>query len=147
MMPGHIWLRLCTHTFAAMADGFWNNRFFVLFGVIKEAIAFHIRSKSARFNYGYASFKGKRASMKDYFETTISEVDGRMVVFFGVFDGHGGSRTAEYLKKNLFKNLSGHPGFIKDTKNTIGHKLVNLAVFCIADKKIGSGRSVAMRKF
>ncbi|GJW10825.1 pentatricopeptide repeat-containing protein [Tanacetum coccineum] len=60
------------------------------------------------FNYGYASFKGKRASMEDYFETTISEVDG-----------HGGSRTAEYLKNNLFKNLSGHLGFIKDTKNAI----------------------------
>ncbi|GJX38315.1 probable protein phosphatase 2C 11 [Tanacetum coccineum] len=57
--------------------------------------------------------------MEDYFETTISEVDGQMVAFFGVFDGHGGSRTAEYLKNNLFKNLSGHPGFIKDTKNAI----------------------------
>ncbi|PWA70008.1 Protein phosphatase 2C [Artemisia annua] len=33
--------------------------------------------------------------------------------------GHGGSRTAEYLKNNLFKNLSGHPDFIKDTKNAI----------------------------
>ncbi|GJZ60956.1 probable protein phosphatase 2C 11 [Tanacetum coccineum] len=164
---------------------------------------FLIGSKSTRFNYGYASFKGKRASMEDYFETTISEVDGRMVAFFGVFDGHGGSRTAEYLKNNLFKNLSGHPGFIKDTKNDIGatfrnmrleryhvppatydstdmartsvvyyettaatpilapsnaqivstivsymgisHKLVNWAVICIADKKLGSGRSVAMR--
>ncbi|GKC41541.1 probable protein phosphatase 2C 11 [Tanacetum coccineum] len=83
-------------------------------------ISFLSGSKTARFNYGYASFKGKRASMEDYFETTISEVDGQMVAFFGVFDGHGGSRTAEYLKNNLFKNLSGHPGFIKDTKNAIG---------------------------
>lgn len=44
-------------------------------------------SKTARFKYGYASFKGKRASMEDYFETTISEVDGQTVAFFGVFDG------------------------------------------------------------
>jgi len=25
--------------------------------------------------------------MEDFFETTISEVDGQMVAFFGVFDG------------------------------------------------------------
>lgn len=41
--------------------------------------------------------------------------------------GHGGSRTAEYLKNNLFKNLSSHPDFIKDPKTAIGMKLVD---FC-----------------
>jgi hypothetical protein len=40
--------------------------------------------------------------------------------------GHGGSRTAEYLKNNLFKNLSSHPDFIKDPKTAIGMKLVNI---------------------
>lgn len=63
--------------------------------------------------------KGKRASMEDFYETRISEVEGQMVAFFGVFDGHGGSRAAEYLKNNLFKNLSSHPDFIKDTKSAI----------------------------
>ncbi|OMO57172.1 phosphatase 2C (PP2C)-like protein [Corchorus olitorius] len=57
--------------------------------------------------------------MEDFFETRISEVDGQMVAFFGVYDGHGGSRTAEYLKNNLFKNLSAHPDFTKDTKTAI----------------------------
>ncbi|KAK1323599.1 putative protein phosphatase 2C 11 [Acorus calamus] len=76
-------------------------------------------NKSGRFSYGYSSFQGKRPSMEDFFETRISEVDGQMVAFFGVFDGHGGSRTAEYLKNNLFKNLSRHPNFIKDTKSAI----------------------------
>nr|GEX16027.1 F-box domain-containing protein [Tanacetum cinerariifolium] len=38
---------------------------------------------------------------------------------FGVFNGHGRSRTAEYFKNNLFKKLSGHPGFIKDIKNAL----------------------------
>ncbi|KAF3440127.1 hypothetical protein FNV43_RR18405 [Rhamnella rubrinervis] len=82
-------------------------------------ISFLTGSHSARFNYGFSSFKGKRASMEDFFETEISEVDGQMVAFFGVFDGHGGSRTAEYLKTNLFKNLTNHPDFIKDTKRAI----------------------------
>ncbi|KAI5597467.1 hypothetical protein BDE02_02G068200 [Populus trichocarpa] len=76
-------------------------------------------SGGAQFSYGYSSFKGKRASMEDFYETSISEVDGQMVAFFGVFDGHGGARTAEYLKNNLFKNLSSHPDFIRDTKTAI----------------------------
>lgn len=82
-------------------------------------ISFLTGNKNAKFSYGYATFKGKRASMEDFYETSISEVDGQMVAFFGVFDGHGGSRTAEYLKNNLFKNLSSHPDFMKDTKSAI----------------------------
>ncbi|XP_059280187.1 probable protein phosphatase 2C 11 [Lycium ferocissimum] len=82
-------------------------------------ISFLTGNKNAKFSYGYATFKGKRASMEDFYETSISEVDGQMVAFFGVFDGHGGSRTAEYLKNNLFKNLTSHPDFIKDTKSAI----------------------------
>ncbi|KAL2503650.1 putative protein phosphatase 2C 11 [Abeliophyllum distichum] len=82
-------------------------------------ISFLTGNSNARFTYGYCSFKGKRASMEDFYETRISEVNGQMVAFFGVFDGHGGSRTAEYLKNNLFKNLSSHPDFITDTKSAI----------------------------
>lgn len=82
-------------------------------------ISFLSGNRSSKFSYGYSSFKGKRASMEDFYETRISEVDGQMVAFFGVFDGHGGSRTAEYLKNNLFKNLSSHPDFIRDTKSAI----------------------------
>ncbi|OAY58378.1 probable protein phosphatase 2C 11 isoform X1 [Manihot esculenta] len=82
-------------------------------------ISFLSGGQNAKFSYGYSSFKGKRASMEDFYETRISEVEGEMVAFFGVFDGHGGARTAEYLKNNLFRNLSTHPDFIKDTKTAI----------------------------
>ncbi|KAL0365930.1 UNVERIFIED_CONTAM: putative protein phosphatase 2C 11 [Sesamum radiatum] len=75
--------------------------------------------KKAKLTYGYSSFKGKRASMEDYYEIRISEVDGQTVGLFGVFDGHGGFRTAEYLKKYLFENLSSHPDFLRDTKSAI----------------------------
>lgn len=50
-------------------------------------VSFLTGNRSARFSYGFSSFKGKRASMEDFFETKISEVDGHMVAFFGVFDG------------------------------------------------------------
>ena len=36
------------------------------------------------------------------------------------FTGHGGSRAADYVKKNLFKNLLEHPQFVSDTKLAIG---------------------------
>ncbi|CAL5386612.1 unnamed protein product [Camellia sinensis] len=112
-------------------------------------ISFLTGNKNARFSYGYSSFKGKRSSMEDFYETRISEVDGQMVAFFGVFDGHGGSRTAEYLKNNLFKNLSSHPDFIKDTKSAIVESFRQTDVDYLNEEKgqqkdAGSTASTAM---
>ncbi|KAI9075634.1 hypothetical protein K1719_042384 [Acacia pycnantha] len=45
-------------------------------------------SRNGKFSYGYSSFKGKRTSMEDFYETRISEVDGQMVAFFAVFDAY-----------------------------------------------------------
>ena len=41
--------------------------------------------------------------------------------------GHGGARTAEYLKNNLFKNLSSHPDFIdrKSTRLNSSHRIAS----------------------
>ncbi|KAI8547682.1 hypothetical protein RHMOL_Rhmol07G0215000 [Rhododendron molle] len=76
-------------------------------------------SQNGKFSYGYASSPGKRASMEDFYETRIDGVDGEIVGLFGVFDGHGGARAAEYVKQNLFSNLISHPKFISDTKSAI----------------------------
>ncbi|XP_022750354.1 LOW QUALITY PROTEIN: uncharacterized protein LOC111299433 [Durio zibethinus] len=76
-------------------------------------------SQNGKFSYGYASSPGKRSSMEDFYETRIYGVDGEIVGLFGVFDGHGGARAAEYVKQNLFSNLIRHPKFISDTKSAI----------------------------
>ncbi|XP_047969313.1 probable protein phosphatase 2C 59 isoform X1 [Salvia hispanica] len=76
-------------------------------------------SQNGKFSYGYASSPGKRSSMEDFYETRIDGVDGEVVGLFGVFDGHGGARAAEYVKQNLFSNLIRHPKFISDTKSAI----------------------------
>ncbi|KAG9153588.1 hypothetical protein Leryth_008517 [Lithospermum erythrorhizon] len=76
-------------------------------------------SNNGKFGYGYASSPGKRSSMEDFYETRIDGVDGEIVGLFGVFDGHGGARAAEYVKQNLFSNLIKHPKFITDTKSAI----------------------------
>uniref|UniRef100_A0A7I4BN82 protein-serine/threonine phosphatase n=1 Tax=Physcomitrium patens TaxID=3218 RepID=A0A7I4BN82_PHYPA len=77
-------------------------------------------SENKKFSYGFSSLRGKRASMEDFHDTKISKVDGIIVGLFGVFDGHGGSRAAVYVKQNLFKNLLEHPQFVTDTKVAIG---------------------------
>jgi len=57
--------------------------------------------------------------MEDFYDVKTSKVDGQTVCLFGIFDGHGGSRAAEYLKEHLFENLMKHPQFIPDTKLAI----------------------------
>jgi protein phosphatase 1L len=76
-------------------------------------------SENLKFSYGFSSLRGKRASMEDFHDTKISKVDSQVIGLFGVFDGHGGSRAAEYVKKHLFDNLLKHPKFIDDTKLAI----------------------------
>ncbi|XP_062224067.1 probable protein phosphatase 2C 10 [Phragmites australis] len=76
-------------------------------------------SENGRFSYGFASSPGKRASMEDFYEARIYEIDGEKVGLFGVYDGHGGARAAEYVKQHLFSNLIKHPKFITDTKSAI----------------------------
>jgi protein phosphatase 1L len=57
--------------------------------------------------------------MEDFCDVKLTEIDGEAVSLFGVFDGHGGSRAAEYLKEHLFENLMKHPEFLTDTKLAI----------------------------
>ncbi|KAJ3698707.1 hypothetical protein LUZ61_002412 [Rhynchospora tenuis] len=76
-------------------------------------------SQDGKFSYGYASSPGKRSSMEDFYETRIDGVNGEIVGLFGVFDGHGGVRAAEFVKQHLFSNIIKHPKFISDTKSAI----------------------------
>ncbi|CAN6251035.1 unnamed protein product [Urochloa humidicola] len=75
--------------------------------------------EDGKLSCGYSSFRGKRATMEDFYDVKLTEVDGQAVSLFGVFDGHGGSRAAEYLKEHLFENLLKHPEFLTDTKLAI----------------------------
>ncbi|KAF0932040.1 hypothetical protein E2562_007845 [Oryza meyeriana var. granulata] len=76
-------------------------------------------SEDGKFSWGCSSFKGRRPSMEDRFSIKSTTINGQTVGLFGVFDGHGGPRAAEYLKKHLFENLVKHPKFLKDTKLAI----------------------------
>ncbi|CAN6451033.1 unnamed protein product [Victoria cruziana] len=94
---------------------------FVLFftGPCFYQLLYQCNSSDRKFSYGFASSPGKRSTMEDFYETKIIGVDGKIVGLFGVFDGHGGARAAEYVKQNLFSNLIKHPEFSSNTKSAI----------------------------
>ncbi len=48
------------------------------------------------------------APMEDFLDTEISNVDGQVITFFGVFDGYYGSGAAVYVKMDLFYHLMKH---------------------------------------
>ncbi|KAK9145411.1 hypothetical protein Sjap_005314 [Stephania japonica] len=77
------------------------------------------KSEDGKLSCGFSSFKGKRASMEDCYDIKMSKINGETVCLFGVFDGHGGSRAAEFLKEHLFENLMKHPQFTTNTKLAI----------------------------
>lgn len=38
-------------------------------------------------NCGYSSFRGKRASMEDFYDIKSSKIDDKQISLFGIFDG------------------------------------------------------------
>ncbi|PIN02429.1 Serine/threonine protein phosphatase [Handroanthus impetiginosus] len=77
------------------------------------------KSEDGRLSCGYSSFRGKRANMEDFYDIKTSKIGGQSVSLFGIFDGHGGSRAAEFLKEHLFENLMKHSKFIANAKLAI----------------------------
>ncbi|TVU03227.1 hypothetical protein EJB05_51258 [Eragrostis curvula] len=77
------------------------------------------KSEDGSLKCGYSSLRGRRESMEDFYDIKSSKLDDKQINFFGVFDGHGGTHAAEYLKEHLFDNLLKHPAFVTDTKSAI----------------------------
>lgn len=48
---------------------------------------FLIDSEDGRLSCGYSSFRGKRATMEDFYDIKASKIDGQSVCLFGIFDG------------------------------------------------------------
>lgn len=54
---------------------------------IALTFAFYIGSEDGKLSCGYSSFRGKRASMEDFYDIKTSKIDGKTVCLFGIFDG------------------------------------------------------------
>ncbi|CAI7749512.1 unnamed protein product [Closterium sp. NIES-53] len=76
-------------------------------------------SEDGTFSFGFSQLRGKRLFMEDFQDARIAKVGDQIIGLFGVFDGHGGSRAAEYVKEHLFKNLIDHPEFATNIKQAI----------------------------
>lgn len=50
-------------------------------------IIFLICSKDGNLSCGYSSFRGKRATMEDFYDVKSSKIDGQTINLFGIFDG------------------------------------------------------------
>jgi protein phosphatase 1L len=46
-----------------------------------------ICSVDGTLNCGYSSFRGKRASMEDFYDIKSSKIDDKQIHLFGIFDG------------------------------------------------------------
>ncbi|TQD91165.1 hypothetical protein C1H46_023248 [Malus baccata] len=57
---------------------------------------------------GYSVYckRGRRGSMEDRYSAAVGLGDDSRQAFFGVFDGHGGAKAAEFAAKNLNKNIA-----------------------------------------
>lgn len=57
---------------------------------------------------GYSVYckRGRRVSMEDRYSAAVGLGDDSRQAFFGVFDGHGGAKAAEFAAKNLNKNIA-----------------------------------------
>ncbi|KAG6745617.1 hypothetical protein POTOM_050115 [Populus tomentosa] len=97
-----------------------------------------IGSEDGELSCGYSSFRGKRVTMEDFYDVKSTTIDGQRVCMFGIFDGHGGSRAAEYLKEHLFENLLKHPQFMADTKLAIRSQVVAWFFYISVKDKAGT---------
>ncbi|KAI3896556.1 hypothetical protein MKW92_043225 [Papaver armeniacum] len=60
-----------------------------------------VESEVERENYGVYCKKGRRAAMEDRYSAIVDLQGDAKQGFFGVFDGHGGAKAAEFAAENM----------------------------------------------
>ncbi|GFZ19642.1 protein phosphatase 2C family protein [Actinidia rufa] len=55
--------------------------------------------------YSVCCKRGRREAMEDRYSAVIDLQGDRKQAFFGIFDGHGGAKAAEFAAENLNKNI------------------------------------------
>ncbi|MCL7028525.1 hypothetical protein MKW94_025888 [Papaver nudicaule] len=70
-----------------------------------EAAAAAMETEVEREGYGVYCKKGRRAAMEDRYSAVLDLQGDTKQGFFGVFDGHGGAKAAEFAAENLEKYI------------------------------------------
>ncbi|XP_038903577.1 probable protein phosphatase 2C 76 isoform X2 [Benincasa hispida] len=80
------------------------------------------KSEDGKLSWGYSSFRGKRATMEDFFDIKMSKVNGQTVCLFGIFDGETYQQTdADFL--NSEKDTLRDDGSTASTALLVGNHL------------------------
>ncbi|KAI7727323.1 hypothetical protein M8C21_027595 [Ambrosia artemisiifolia] len=90
---------------------------------------------SSGFGVGVCSVKGRKSFMED--THTIVSSSNIEKGFFGVYDGHGGSKAAEYVAKNLHSNV--FDMLEKCSENTTTEEVVKAAFMKTDDEFLKQG--------
>ncbi|KAF8402621.1 hypothetical protein HHK36_010710 [Tetracentron sinense] len=73
--------------------------------VTKPATEEHIEMEVAREGYSVYCKRGRREAMEDRYSAVVDLQRDPKQAFFGVFDGHGGAKAAEFAAENMDKNI------------------------------------------
>jgi len=86
----------------------------------------HEAGENPNLYYCTSSMQGWRITMEDAF-VAITDVEGRPdVSFFGVFDGHGGTKSSKYVAQRLFETLKVQEEFGKDWNAALRNSFLQL---------------------
>ncbi|CCD20536.1 putative Protein phosphatase 2C [Trypanosoma vivax] len=94
------------------------------------------------FEYGVSSEQGSRRTMEDQ-HAMVAET----IPFFGVYDGHGGTQCAEFLRDNLHTFVLSRPEVMTDPEHAIRAGIAQAERAFLtkcADEKIESGSTCAV---
>ncbi|KAI9597308.1 phosphatase 2C-like domain-containing protein [Syncephalis fuscata] len=82
-----------------------------------------------RFYYGASCMQGWRITMEDAHTTVLQLGSGKRVSFFGVYDGHGGQRVAEYTGRMLHLRIARDDAFAEgDYKKALKNGYLGLDI-------------------
>nr|CCC90095.1 putative protein phosphatase 2C [Trypanosoma congolense IL3000] len=94
------------------------------------------------FEYGVTSEQGSRKTMEDQHAMVAESIP-----FFAVYDGHGGTQCAEFLRDNLHTFILGRPEITTDPEQAIRAGIAEAEKAFLtkcADEKIESGSTCAV---
>jgi protein phosphatase PTC2/3 len=99
--------------------------------------------------FGFSSTQGKRSTMQDKnfikFNILKSSDERENTTYFGLFDGHGGSLVASYLRDNLLRNILNEQNLINNETITRGFLDTNNAI--LQNRRIRQCGSCAISTF
>ncbi|KAJ8749718.1 hypothetical protein K2173_012269 [Erythroxylum novogranatense] len=75
-------------------------------GLSTPTVAEKLEMESEGFGYSVYCKRGRRETMEDRFSVAVDLENDSKQGFFGIFDGHGGSKASEFAARNLGKNIS-----------------------------------------